>query len=1300
MLRAHRLPAVRLPLPRLAVALLSVAVLALAASADPSRAAASRPATGLSAVQSVAKQPTGRKASSTRRAECIAAARTQKARKACAVKRAKAKGTKPSAGSRLAATAPSAPPSIATPGFPAPAIAGPPPAEALAVPVAEPTPPAESPGGSGVPPVEPPVEPKPPVELKAPIEPVPPVEESKPPVEEPQAPVEEAKPPVDEPTPPVEEPQAPVEEPKAPAEESKPPVEEPALPVEESKTPVEEPKPPVEEAKPPVEESKAPVEEPVAPVEEPIPPVEELKAPVEELKAPVEEVKPPVEESKPPVEELKQAVEAPPTEKASTTTTLSSSLDPSIVGQAVTYKAKISAIAATGSITFKDAGIAIAGCAGQAMRSGSATCTIIGSAAGTSSIAATYNGDSKYAGSTSPSLNQVVNKASTSTTLTSSVNPSMTWQPVTYTATVSPAAATGTVAFDEAGTPIAGCAAQAISSGTATCTISHYTVAGTYSITAAYSGDGSDLASASSLLKEIVDKVGTTATTTTLASSLNPSTVGEAVTYTATLSTAAATGTVGFKQAGVTIAGCMAQPVSFGRATCTVASPPSGQRSMTASYYGNSDYAASTAPALTQTVNKKATATALSSSLNPSIVGVAVTYTATVNSTAATGTVEFKQAGVTITGCAAQPVSSGSAKCTVTNPPSGLRTMTATYSGDSNYAASTSPGLGQMVNKKTTTTTLASSSNPSTVGEAVTYTATVNSTTATGTVEFKQAGVTITGCAAQSISSGSAKCIVTDPPSGLRTMTAIYSGDSSYATSTSPGLEQMVNKKTTTTVLSSSLNPSLVGQTVTYTATVNSTTATGTIEFKQAGVTINGCAAQPIGSGVATCTVTNSISGWWTMTAVYSGDSRYAASTSPGYRQTTNKKATTATLTSSLNPSTVGEAVTYTATLSSTAATGTIEFQEEGVAVNGCIAQPVISGIATCTVPNYPRWSSYFITASYKGDSSYLASVSSTLAQMVNPPIEASPPFRFFSPTSFWNEQLSANAPLDPNSTVMVNALDQEISTAESDGGGPTINATKWSVPIYTVPADQPTVKVTVMLENPWATPALQAAFDAVPLPSNAQPAAGTDKHLVVWQPSTNRLWEFWRLENTSSGWQTEWGGAMQNVSSDSGVYGPEAWPGANSGWGGSASSLSLAGGLITLEDLERGVINHALNITVPNVRAGVYSSPAQRDDGTSTSPLSLPEGAHLRLDPDLDLAALHLPRLTLMIAEAAQRYGLFVRSRGANVAFEGQDPTPTGTEPYGGPHGYYEGKTPGQLLASFPWEHLELLKMELHSDS
>jgi hypothetical protein len=314
-------------------------------------------------------------------------------------------------------------------------------------------------------------------------------------------------------------------------------------------------------------------------------------------------------------------------------------------------------------------------------------------------------------------------------------------------------------------------------------------------------------------------------------------------------------------------------------------------------------------------------------------------------------------------------------------------------------------------------------------------------------------------------------------------------------------------------------------------------------------------------------------------------------------------------------------------------------------------------------------------------------------------------PFRFFSPRSFWNKALPVDAPLAPRSAALVSALDDEVATEASVKGGPSINTTYYSVPIYTVPAGQPVVKVTLedvsvapALQAAWDVVPLESAWDAVPLPPDAQPAAGKDKHLVVWQPSTDRLWEFWHLEMTAAGWKAGWGGAMRHVSSNPGVYTRKAWPGATSFWGASGTSLSIAGGLITLEDLEKGQINHALAMAVPSVRAGVYASPAERSDGKSTDPLSLPEGAHLRLDPSLNLAALHLPRLTLMIAKAAQRYGIVIRDKAAEVTFFAQDPVPTGTEPYVGAQGYFEGNQSDRTLESFPWSHLQVLRMKLHA--
>jgi hypothetical protein len=133
--------------------------------------------------------------------------------------------------------------------------------------------------------------------------------------------------------------------------------------------------------------------------------------------------------------------------------------------------------------------------------------------------------------------------------------------------------------------------------------------------------------------------VAKTNTTTTLTSSLNPSTYQTSVTFTATLSPSAATGTVTFKDGATTLG---TGTLSSGKATLGVTTLTAGSHSITASYGGDSNYNTSTSSALTQTVNKASATTTLTSSLNPSTYQTSVTFTATLSPTAATGTVTFK----------------------------------------------------------------------------------------------------------------------------------------------------------------------------------------------------------------------------------------------------------------------------------------------------------------------------------------------------------------------------------------------------------------------------------------------------------------------------------------------------------------------------------------------------------------------------------------------------------------------------------------------------------------------------------
>jgi hypothetical protein len=277
-----------------------------------------------------------------------------------------------------------------------------------------------------------------------------------------------------------------------------------------------------------------------------------------------------------------------------------------------------------------------------------------------------------------------------------------------------------------------------------------------------------------------------------------------------------------------------------------------------------------------------------------------------------------------------------------------------------------------------------------------------------------------------------------------------------------------------------------------------------------------------------------------------------------------------------------------------------------------------------------------------------------------------------FAPQSFWNAPLPAATPVAPDSNRLVAELERQIASA-----GAWINTYQYSVPVYTVSASQPTVQV--QLESGYLP--LQADFAQVPLPADARPAPGADAHLSVYQPSTDTLWDFWKLTKAADGWHARWGGKMSGVSRDAGYF-PDPV-------GATGSGLPLLGGLIRIDEVRAGVIDHALALAIPAAKAGQYLWPAQRTDGTSTEPDAIPEGTRFRLDPSLNLDALGLQPAARAIARAAQKYGIVVRDVAGAVSFYSEDPGPTGSNPY---PALYGNLTADQLLAGFPWGSLRVV--------
>jgi Bacterial Ig-like domain (group 3)/FG-GAP-like repeat len=215
-----------------------------------------------------------------------------------------------------------------------------------------------------------------------------------------------------------------------------------------------------------------------------------------------------------------------------------------------------------------------------------------------------------------------------------------------------------------------------------------------------------------------------------------------------------------------------------------------------------------------------ATAVSLTASLTTGAAFQPVTFTATVTSAligTTTGSVSFTDNGSPLGSSTVN--GSGKAVFTTSTLGAGSHFIVGYYSGDYSYAPSNSYGVGVKVTQGTSATTLGSALNPSVYGQSVTFSANVTSTygAPTGTVTFSS-GLTTLGTAA--VTAGVARLIYASLPVGSDPVTASYSGDTNFTGSNSAALSQAVTPAGSTLTLGSNLNPSVYGQTVSFTATV------------------------------------------------------------------------------------------------------------------------------------------------------------------------------------------------------------------------------------------------------------------------------------------------------------------------------------------------------------------------------------------------------------------------------------------------------------------------------------------------
>jgi hypothetical protein len=293
-------------------------------------------------------------------------------------------------------------------------------------------------------------------------------------------------------------------------------------------------------------------------------------------------------------------------------------------------------------------------------------------------------------------------------------------------------------------------------------------------------------------------------------------------------------------------------------------------------------------------------------------------------------------------------------------------------------------------------------------------------------------------------------------------------------------------------------------------------------------------------------------------------------------------------------------------------------------------------------------------------------------SRVITTPARAGSVPRLYSPDTFINTPVAPAPALEPNSQAIVSQAFESYSShanlADDDS---------WGIPVFHASPVSPTYDVGCLYYDCWYE------FGAVHIPVDAQPQYGSDGHMVVMQPNGQEM-DMWIAQHTADGWTS---GERWLTS----AYGSAANCTRVHGCGSAdVAGFALAAGMVRPEEIAQGHIDHALAITTPDTRANYIACPATDTDGHHFDPDALPIGAHVQLDPSINVDKLPIPRWQKIIAVALQHYGAYVVDTGGSVALYAESDL---DRPFAA---WSRAGVPADApsLADLPWGSMRVLSM------
>lgn len=271
-----------------------------------------------------------------------------------------------------------------------------------------------------------------------------------------------------------------------------------------------------------------------------------------------------------------------------------------------------------------------------------------------------------------------------------------------------------------------------------------------------------------------------------------------------------------------------------------------------------------------------------------------------------------------------------------------------------------------------------------------------------------------------------------------------------------------------------------------------------------------------------------------------------------------------------------------------------------------------------------------------------------------------------WAPDSPAYRTMPANAPIDPNSSSIVNNIVkygiQYYGDKTNNIPSMTLNIHSYSNPLITAHNSDPSydIKFTDCQNKGSEDTNWENLMKGVHIPDSAKPSNGSDGQMSLYNADSGRYVELWQASKTGNTWSACWGGNINNTATSNTQF--------QNPYGVSAAGIAYEPYTIKAAELQAGRIDHPVALSLPpEVVNSFISGIADRTDGAldPNTPNTISEGQYLRLPKSLDVDSLHLTRVANIIAHAAQDYGLIISDRGYDIGFAVENSNTFATDPY-----------------------------------